>query len=111
MARFGVPPKVLSNRAALVQVGHDAALPDLVELDALRLDLLLALWLEERQPQISEHQPRELVDRDLRFVVIDAGLLPRARSLAGPFLSPGLLSYDVANLCATFALPGVLLPA
>src|SRR6478672_11436744 len=90
---------------ALVEVAHRAGSADL-----LGLDQRLPLRLQERQPEILEQQRRQLVDRDLGLVVVDAGdvagLLPLAGALA---LAARLLPEDVAHLGVALALAGVVL--
>ena len=57
---------------------------DVGEADRLRLDLCLLLLLEVGQPEILEDQRGQLVDGDLRLVVVDARLVARLRPCPCP---------------------------
>src|SRR4051794_39376097 len=102
----GVPLDVLHDRPPLVDVRHDAVLADVGELYRLALDLLLALLLQVGQTQVLEDEGRQLVERDVRFVVVDPRLIAGLRPLSR--LVP-LLADDVADLRAALPLADAIL--
>jgi len=81
--------------------------PDVGEADALRFELLVLLLLEVGQAEILEDQRRQVLQIDLSFVVIVAGLvaglaLPRSVVIAGA-------ADNVADLRAALALADAVL--
>lgn len=83
LAGVGVAAQVLDDRPLLVDVGHQALLADIVEHDIRRGQLVLLLLLEVRQLELLEQHRLQLLHRDLGFVIILAGLIAGAVSLAG----------------------------
>jgi hypothetical protein len=71
----------------------------------------LFLGIQVGQAQVLEDQRRQLVDADLGFVVVDAGLLASALALAWPTLRVAGPADHVADLRATLALADMLLLA
>ncbi len=105
----GVALHVLLDRALLVEVGERADPAHIGEAHRLAFQLGHLLLFEEGQPEILEDHGRQLVERDLRFIVVRAGLFARLPLLAAA--GAGLRGDHIADLAVAVAFAGVLLAA
>ena len=93
-----------SDGAAFVETDADADLAvALAPAEARRGDLAQLLAFEVGQLEILEHDVDELIERDVGFVVVDAGLI--AGLVAAALALPLRLADDLAGLRLAVALP------